>query len=976
MKYHPTKVINLILYFFILTIIVACSKDIDILSDAVLNDSVASVEERENSEEAEEEEEEAESQEEEQPETPEEEPPAEDGMEDGFESRTTEFPPVDDAHVQSGKGYNQTIIRLDENNRTSYLKFDLSAIEAIGGYITDASLKFTVNSDEGNGTINIYKGVDSDWTEQEIDNINVPDIDILLGAITKEFKIGNTEEVTLSGSDLIPENTTLILQHEEGNDLAIASKEHPSKIGPKLVISYNVPETAEPIIIIEEEPAPPAEENSSEEENTPAENQAPIAIADATPSSGGVPLDVSFTGSNSTDDNEITTYAWDFKDGGTSSSANPSHTFNNVGSYEVELTVTDAEGLTSTDTVTITVNEESNEAPVARATGSPLSGTAPLEVAFTGSNSSDDNSVASYSWNFKDGSTANNANPTHTFNNAGTYAVELTVTDENGLSDKETVNITVNAPPSNEAPVAVASANPLSGDAPLQVSFVGSNSSDDNGIVSYYWDFPGDPSAATNATRTFNTPGVYDITLTVKDAAGLAHSDTVTITVTQGSGGNTGGGGNAPPGYYVTTSGSAGNSGLSESSAWSIEHAFDVAKPGDIIYVKAGNYGNKQLRLDDRLNSVSNPTKFIGYTNTPGDLVSSGGSTFSYGNSLNPSKMPLIISSSPNQGAAINIFEENVEIENFQISGYSNGLLTQSIADDFKAKNIIVLNSGNQNSNGYDGVGLNIRGSNSVLENCFVLNATAEAIKLTGAHNSRVRNCKVYADNATNPTDYYFLLAGGITNTVVENCYAERAQGLSHGGHGFIIKNDGTYNTFLNCVARRTNFELSYPGVHHNTINGGAVRGVSTSSGEWHSRVLINNGAHHNTIKNMEITDTWAAIALSTYFDSTGADASLGNDNVFENITIDNTYSALRIGGDSNYSAEGKRYDFINCNISNFTAVSVVHFRTEDFEFRNCNFSNGDYLEIEVQGVYAPYSSFNPSYVNCTWTNVNFNPPN
>ena len=105
-----------------------------------------------------------------------------------------------------------------------------------------------------------------------------------------------------------------------------------------------------------------------------------MAIADATPSGGGVPLTVIFTGGNSTDDNAIVTYAWDFKDGSTSTTANPTHTFTEVGSYEATLTVTDADGLSNSDSVTITVNQESNAAPVAKVTASTLSGNVPLQV--------------------------------------------------------------------------------------------------------------------------------------------------------------------------------------------------------------------------------------------------------------------------------------------------------------------------------------------------------------------------------------------------------------------------------------------------------------------------------------------------------------------------------------------------------------------------------------------------------------------
>ena len=76
---------------------------------------------------------------------------------------------------------------------------------------------------------------------------------------------------------MLAEQTTLVLRHQGGNDLAIASKEHPSKIGPKLVVSYNAPEDAATIVIEEEDP------ETADDENTAAENAAPMAVADASP---------------------------------------------------------------------------------------------------------------------------------------------------------------------------------------------------------------------------------------------------------------------------------------------------------------------------------------------------------------------------------------------------------------------------------------------------------------------------------------------------------------------------------------------------------------------------------------------------------------------------------------------------------------------------------------------------------------------
>lgn len=262
-----------------------------------------------------------------------------------------------------------------------------------------------------------------------------------------------------------------------------------------------------------------------------AANIGPTAVASATPLSGDIPLAVTFTGSASTDDVGVVSYLWDFKDGSpTSSTADPSHTFTVAGTYEVELTVEDAEGLTDTTTLTITANTPGNEAPVAIASASPESGALPLQVSFTGDSSTDDVAVVSYLWDFKDGSpTVTDVNPTHTFTVAGTYQVELTVEDDEGLTNSTTVTIVAG----NEAPVAVINASPENGNAPLQVVFDSSNSTDDVAIVGYVWDFDdGSPTSTEMApTHTFMAQGTYEVSLTVEDGQGLTNTQTISIVV-------------------------------------------------------------------------------------------------------------------------------------------------------------------------------------------------------------------------------------------------------------------------------------------------------------------------------------------------------------------------------------------------------------------------------------------------------------
>ncbi|WP_052808100.1 PKD domain-containing protein [Methyloterricola oryzae] len=85
------------------------------------------------------------------------------------------------------------------------------------------------------------------------------------------------------------------------------------------------------------------------------------------------------------------------------------------------------------------------QAPAALATASASNGIAPLEVQFSGTDSSDDGTITRYSWDFGDGSSSTEPNPTHTFTFAGTFAVKLTVTDDAGLTSEASVSVSVAA---------------------------------------------------------------------------------------------------------------------------------------------------------------------------------------------------------------------------------------------------------------------------------------------------------------------------------------------------------------------------------------------------------------------------------------------------------------------------------------------------------------------------------------------------
>jgi len=174
-------------------------------------------------------------------------------------------------------------------------------------------------------------------------------------------------------------------------------------------------------------------------------NQPPTASIAADPTSGVAPLEVSFSGLSSSDsDGSIISYIWDFKDGNTGTGETVNHTFSTIGSYNVELTVTDDKGATDSTTKTINVTETLNQPPTASIAADPTSGVAPLEISFNGSNSSDsDGTIVSYAWDFKDGDTGTGETVNHTFSTIGSYNVELIVTDDKGATGSITKEIEV-----------------------------------------------------------------------------------------------------------------------------------------------------------------------------------------------------------------------------------------------------------------------------------------------------------------------------------------------------------------------------------------------------------------------------------------------------------------------------------------------------------------------------------------------------
>ncbi|GJM64189.1 PKD domain-containing protein [Persicobacter diffluens] len=177
-------------------------------------------------------------------------------------------------------------------------------------------------------------------------------------------------------------------------------------------------------------------------------------------------------------------------------------------------------------------DEASNNAPIALFTTSVTEGELPLTVDFDASASYDpDGDALSYLWNFGDGETASGLTASHAYATAGQFAASLTVSD-GSLSASKSIVITVNDPAVNQPPVAVASSDVSTGQAPLLVQFSGEESRDPEGAgLSYTWDFgDGIGSSEMSPTHEFELVGNYLVVLTVSDGEWTA-TDSLNITV-------------------------------------------------------------------------------------------------------------------------------------------------------------------------------------------------------------------------------------------------------------------------------------------------------------------------------------------------------------------------------------------------------------------------------------------------------------
>ncbi|MDD3123742.1 MAG: NosD domain-containing protein, partial [Candidatus Izemoplasmatales bacterium] len=266
----------------------------------------------------------------------------------------------------------------------------------------------------------------------------------------------------------------------------------------------------------------------------------PIANFSANITSGINSLDVQF------EDLSSNAMSWEWDVNGDYkvdyTTQNPVHTYDTPGIYNVSLTVTNANGSDFKSRIGyITVLEP--VFPFANFSTNITEGYVPLTVKFTDLSQN----ASEWEWDFGDGNTITEENPTHTYTAVGSYTVKLTVSNTNGTSTKNDIIIEVMGAQQPIYPVANFSADHYTGISPLVVHFTDTSTGN---VINRAWDFNNDSiidSTEISPIYEFQT-GNYTVNLTVSNENGsdfktaeiCVKSDSVTDDTNDNQGGNRG----------------------------------------------------------------------------------------------------------------------------------------------------------------------------------------------------------------------------------------------------------------------------------------------------------------------------------------------------------------------------------------------------------------------------------------------------
>ncbi|MFN6374602.1 MAG: PKD domain-containing protein, partial [Chitinophagia bacterium] len=225
----------------------------------------------------------------------------------------------------------------------------------------------------------------------------------------------------------------------------------------------------------------------------------------------------------STDTTTVTQHLWKFGDGNTSALANPSYNYSNPGTYTVTLYVTNDNSCTDSTKINLTVYPKPKASFTINKEEQCKSNN---NFKFTNTSSITSGTIK-YIWDFGDGSTSNNANPSYIYKDSGRYTVRLTV-----ISDKDcidTISKVIIVQSSADASFGI---NLIDQCAKTnKIEFL--NNTVTNGqSTTYKWNFgDGTTSDESSPTKTYSSVGTYNVILSATTSNGCIDTAIRSVTI-------------------------------------------------------------------------------------------------------------------------------------------------------------------------------------------------------------------------------------------------------------------------------------------------------------------------------------------------------------------------------------------------------------------------------------------------------------
>jgi PKD repeat protein len=268
-----------------------------------------------------------------------------------------------------------------------------------------------------------------------------------------------------------------------------------------------------------------------------------------------------------------------------------------------------------------------SQGPAASFTYNPASPLSGEEISFS-STSSDDGSLTQFHWEFDDGTSTDGADVNHQYAQPGVYTVQLTVTDDEGLSDTAQDTITVE----NREPSAFFHWSPSQPQVGETVFFTSDATDPEDRIDTERWDLDNDGQyddhTGSSASRSFQAGGTFTVSLLVEDKDGGTATISQTVDVVDPPNENPSAGFSFSPSSpnvldnVTFTSSSTDSDGTIVSSLWDLDNdgQYDDASgtQASKIFLLSGTY-TVGLLVTDNEGGFDTATKNVTVSNLPND---------------------------------------------------------------------------------------------------------------------------------------------------------------------------------------------------------------------------------------------------------------------------------------------------------------------------------------------------------------------